>query len=248
MKIALLSLLLVSGLCQAQADVQLSYQGKPLPEIKLGDDARLATLLNDSRLPSDIYWRSAQITTPAHQVAIEQQRRALLNELGALETLWRQQGEEAWAESTRHLIRQLSALRLTGRLPIVLDPRQAQRSQADNPRLVGDYQLFIAPRRAQVMMLGLIHALPTLPLIPAQGVNEYWRRDALLPAADSAHVWLIQPTGDISQVPVAVWNKRLREPMAGASILIGFDPNTLPSRFQGINQRIAEIISNRVPE
>ncbi|WP_423856463.1 capsule biosynthesis GfcC family protein [Aeromonas veronii] len=40
-------------------------------------------------------------------------------------------------------------------------------------------------------------------------VMRCWR------GADSAHLLLIQPTGDIEMVPVAVWNKLHREPMAG---------------------------------
>ncbi|WP_423856462.1 capsule biosynthesis GfcC family protein [Aeromonas veronii] len=36
-------------------------------------------------------------------------------------------------------------------------------------------------------------------------------------------------------------------PWRGAALLVGFDLDLLPSSFTGINQRIAEIIANRVP-
>ncbi|WP_421201664.1 capsule biosynthesis GfcC D2 domain-containing protein [Aeromonas enteropelogenes] len=248
MKIAALSLLLLSGTCLADASVSLYYQGKQLPDLALADGARLDTLLRNSQLPPDIYWRSAQITTPERQYLAEQQQILLLNELADLEAAWRTDGEYQQADSARHLAQQLSKLTVTGRLPVVLDPDQALRAQADNPRLDGAYRLYIAPRQPQVAMFGLIAALPALPLVAGEGIDAYWRRDALLAGADSAHVLLIQPTGDIEQVPVAVWNKRHREPLAGAAMLVGFDADLLPAAFQGINQRIAEIIANRVPK
>lgn len=132
-------------------------------------------------------------------------------------------------------------------MPITLDPYQVLRSKTDNPRLDGQYQLYLASRASKIALFGLISALPNLPLEPI------WRRPilatkCLATGADTAYVWLIQPTGNIEKVPVAVWNKLHREPMHGATLLVGFDESQLPTRFEGINRRIAEIIANKVPE
>ncbi|WP_321150395.1 capsule biosynthesis GfcC family protein [Aeromonas jandaei] len=247
MKKLTLSLLLLSGTCLADTSVSIYYQGRPQDPITLSEGARLDALLRNKLLPSPIYWRSAQITTPARQREFELKQAAVIRELDSLASIWRSEGEARRASSAARLAHQLEGITVTGRLPVIVDPDNAQRTPQDNPRLEGNYRLFVAARQPQVAMFGLMEALPTLPLKPGAGVDEYWKRDALLEGADSAHLLLIQPTGDIEMVPVAVWNKLHREPMAGAALLVGFDPDLLPSSFTGINQRIAEIIANRVP-
>lgn len=247
MKTLTLSLLLLSGACLADTSISIYYQGRLQDPITLSEGARLDALLRNKLLPSPIYWRSAQITTPTRQHECELKQAAVIRELGRLESAWRSEGEAELASSAARLARQLEGMTVTGRLPVMVDPDNAQRSPQENPRLEGNYRLFVAARQSQVAMFGLMEALPTLPLIPGAGVDKYWKRDALLEGADSAHFVLIQPTGDIEMVPVAIWNKLHREPMAGAALLVGFDPDLLPSSFSGLNQRIAEIIANRVP-
>ncbi|HHQ4546971.1 TPA: capsule biosynthesis GfcC family protein [Aeromonas veronii] len=242
-----LSLLLLCGACFADTSVSIYYQGRLVDPVTLGEGARLDALLNNAQLPSPIYWRSAQMTTPARQQACERKQAALIHELTQLAAVWQRAGEASRAAAALRVARQLEGLTVTGRLPVRVDPDNALRSVQDNPRLEGSYRLFVAARQPQVALFGLMQALPVLPLIPGAGVDEYWQRDALLEGADPAHLLLIQPTGEIELVPVAVWNKRHREPMAGAALLVGFDPDLLPASFTGINQRIAEIIANRVP-
>lgn len=248
MKIATLSLLLFSSVCMADANVSLYFNGNQQQNLILSSDARLDTLLQSSHIPENVYWRSAQIATPEQHKVIMQRQSALLSELQTIETLWRNEGKQKNADSTAKLYQQIAKLHLSGRLPITIDPYQVLRSKADNPRLDGQYQLYLASRASKIALFGLISALPNLPLEPGFGVDQYWQRSALQPGADTAHVWLIQPTGNIEKVPVAVWNKLHREPMPGATLLVGFDESQLPTRFEGINQRIAEIIANKVPE
>ncbi|MGL5345678.1 MAG: capsule biosynthesis GfcC D2 domain-containing protein [Plesiomonas sp.] len=232
----------------ADANISLYFNGNQQQHFILNTDARLDTLLKNSQIPQNIYWRSAQIATPEQYKVIIQQQSILLSELQAIETWWRNEGESKNADSAAKVYQQIAQLQLSGRLPITLDPYQIQRSTADNPRLEGQYQLYLAPRPSQIVLLGLIQALPTLSIEPGLSIDQYWQRNALQPSADTAHVWLIQPTGHIEQVPVAVWNKLEREPMPGATLLVGFDEGLLPTRFEGINRRIAEIITNKVPK
>lgn len=247
MKTLILPLLLLSGACLADASVSVYYHGRLMQTLKLGEGARLDELLRDPQLPSAIYWRRAQITTPDHQQQFARQQAAVIQQLTQLEGVWRADQQDALADSAARLAQQLAGLHVTGRLPLEVDPDTALRSQQDNPRLAGHYQLYLAARQPEVAMFGLMAALPSLPLVAGAGVDQYWQPAALLAGADPAHLYVIQPTGAIERVPVAIWNKLHREPMAGAALLVGFDPDRLPSSFIGINQRIAEILANRVP-
>ncbi|MGL4507093.1 MAG: capsule biosynthesis GfcC D2 domain-containing protein, partial [Aeromonas sobria] len=134
MKKLTLSLLLLSGACFAETSVSIYYQGRLQAPIILSEGARLDALLRNKLLPSPIYWRSAQITTPTRQHECELKQAAVIRELGRLESAWRSEGEAELASSAARLARQLEGMTVTGRLPVMVDPDNAQRSQQENPR------------------------------------------------------------------------------------------------------------------
>lgn len=239
----------VATIEMSNVNVNVIYQHHPTVSIELPHGTRLAELLFDSRLPENIYWRSAQISNKAYQDKILADKNILLSDLKALQVQWMLDGDKgSWVQSSQQLLLELDRLDVTGRLSISLDPA-VNRAQSDkNPLLVGNYTLFVAPRSQSIYFMGLINGQALQPIREGAGLADYWKSYSLLAGADLAQAYLIQPSADIIQVPVASWNKLHREPMAGATLFVGFDKEILPAKYKNINNRIANLIANRIPE
>ena len=216
--------------------------------ISLSDSQRLEQLLNAPGLPGDVYWPAAIISPPAQDESAQQAKEQLLSDLKALQVLWMRAHQGGLVQATQQLLRELDQLDVAGRIDIKLDPDLSRVEPANNPRLSGDYSLYLSRRPSSLYLLGLINSRRSMPHEPAKGLAEYWQGHSLLPGANPGEVYLIQPDGRVQLSPVAVWNEYHIEPMPGATLFAGFDPALLPAQFKNINLRIADMIANRIPE
>jgi len=233
----------------AQADINVVFERHSTANIELPDGARLADLLFNSRLPDDIYWRTAQIANPRTMTAIQATKEQLLKDLKSLQIFWMRVGDQgALIQSTQQLLQELDKIPVSGRLPVVLDPAKTRVDPDGNPLLQGHYTLFVTSRPDFIYFVGLINGRSKQPLQSGAGLADYWLGYHLLAGAEQSEAFLIQPDGIISRVPVANWNKQHREPMAGATLFVGFAPKVLPAQYKDINIRIANLLANRVPE
>lgn len=233
----------------AQADVTVIFERHATAKIELHDGARLADLLFNIQLPKDIYWRTAQIANEKTITAFQATKEQLLKDLKALQVFWMREGDKgALIQSTQQLLQELDKIPVSGRLSIALDPAKSRIDPHGNPLLKGQYTLFLASRPDFIYFVGLINGRSKQPLQPGASLASYWHDYSLLAGAAQHEAFLIQPDGSISRVPVANWNKLHREPMAGATLFVGFDPQILPEQYKDINIRIANLIANRVPE
>lgn len=233
----------------AQADVNVIFERHATTNIELHDGARLADLLFNIQLPKDIYWRTAQIANENTITAFQATKEQLLKDLKALQVFWMREGDKgALIQSTQQLLQELDKIPVSGRLSIALDPAKSRIDPHGNPLLKGQYTLFLASRPDFIYFVGLINGRSKQHLQPGASLASYWHDYSLLAGAAQHEAFLIQPDGSISRVPVANWNKLHREPMAGATLFVGFDPQILPEQYKDINIRIANLIANRVPE
>ncbi|WP_323903682.1 capsule biosynthesis GfcC family protein [Aeromonas hydrophila] len=240
---------LVSFYSLAQSDIDVVYERHSITKVEVHDGARLTDLLFNTKLPNDIYWRSAQIANPQAMAAIQVAKETLLKDLKSLQVFWMRGGDQgALIQSTQQLLQELDRIPVSGRLPVLLDPAKSRVDPAGNPLLKGNYTLFVAPRPGFIYFVGLINGRSKQPLQAGASLADYWQGYSLLAGADPSEVILIQPDGTISRVPVANWNQLHREPMAGATLLVGFDSDVLPEKYRDINIRIANLLANRVPE
>lgn len=240
---------LVPFLAFSQTDIDVVFERHSTASIELHDGARLADLLFNARLSKDIYWRTAQIANANTMAKIRTTKETLLKDLKALQVFWMKGGDQgALIQSTQQLLRELDKIPVSGRLPVVLDPARARVDPNGNPLLEGHYTLFISSRPDFIYFVGLINGRSKQSLQSGAGLADYWTGYSLLAGAEQSEAFLIQPDGTIRHVPVANWNKLHREPMAGATLFIGFDPKVLPEQYGDINVRIANLLSNRVPE
>ncbi|MGL4894514.1 MAG: capsule biosynthesis GfcC family protein, partial [Shewanella sp.] len=230
-------------------NISLVYARQEGATVTLPAGAHLADLLFDPRLPQPIDWRSAQISDPQRQARMQAEKASLLQDLKLLQVRWMRGGDKgALVQSAQQLLQEIDRIAVSGRVPVALDPVMNRSKPGHNPLLVGAYTLYLAPRSPHLYFTGLINGPARQPLRAVAGLADYWQDYALLAGADLAHAWLIQPTGEIMPVPVAAFNALHREPMAGATLFVGFDPALLPAEYQHINDRIANLIANRIPE
>ncbi|WP_265468224.1 capsule biosynthesis GfcC family protein [Aeromonas salmonicida] len=233
----------------AQADVDVIFERHSTVKIEFHDGARLTDLLFNAQLPNDIYWRAAQIANSKTMTAIQATKETLLKDLKSLQVFWMRGGDQgALIQSTQQLLQELDRISVSGRLSIVLDPATSRIDPNGNPLLKGQYTLFVASRPDFIYFVGLINGRSKQPLQSGASLASYWQDYRLLTGAAQNEAFLIQPDGSISRVPVASWNKLHREPMAGATLFVGFDPQLLPEQYRDINVRIANLLANRVPE
>ncbi|ATL93178.1 hypothetical protein CK911_10400 [Aeromonas sp. CU5] len=233
----------------AQADVDVIFERHSTVKIEFHDGARLADLLFNVKLPKDIYWRTAQIANEKTITAFQTTKENLLKDLKALQVFWMREGDKgALIQSTQQLLQELDKVPVSGRLSIALDPAKSRIDPNGNPLLKGQYTLFVASRPDFIYFVGLINGRSKQPLQSGASLASYWQDYHLLAGAAQNEAFLIQPDGSISRVPVANWNKLHREPMAGATLFVGFDPQLLPEQYRDINIRITNLLANRVPE
>lgn len=216
--------------------------------ISLSDSQRLEQLLNNSQLPDHIYWPAAIISSPAEERVVQQAKELLLSDVKSLQVIWMREHQGGLVQTTQQLLRELDQLDVTGRIDIKLDPDLSRIEPDNNPRLSGNYSLYVSPRPSRLYLMGLINSRKALPHEHGKGLAEYWQGHSLLAGANPGEVYLIQPDGSTQLSPVAVWNEYHIEPMPGATLFAGFDPELLPAKFKNINLRIAEMIANRIPE
>ncbi|TNJ25246.1 hypothetical protein CF111_04535 [Aeromonas sobria] len=233
----------------AQADVDVFFERHSTAKIEFHDGARLADMLFNVQLPGDIYWRTAQIANEKTITAFQATKEQLLKDLKALQVFWMREGDKGvLIQSTQQLLQELDKIPVSGRLSIALDPAKSRIDPHCNPLLKGHYTLFVASRPDYIYFVGLINGRSKQPLQPGASLASYWQDYRLLAGSAQHEAFLIQPDGSIGRVPVTNWNKLHREPMAGATLFVGFDPQILPEQYKDINIRIANLIANRVPE
>ena len=241
-------IIVFSSFSHASVNVSLFENGTATGSLALPDSSRLSDLLHDERLPPDIYWRSAQLTNMERMNASEAERKSLVSELISLKESWNSVQRMDLAASTQKLIDDLSRGSVSGHFNLEIDPDLSRIDKASNPLLKGDYILFFSARKPYLNLIGLTESSNQQGLYPGVGIHEYWQGYHLLPGADPAFIYMIQPTGKVDVVPVAIWNRLHREPMAGATLFIGFDPDILPPDHKSINARIAKLMTNRIPQ
>ena len=198
---------------------------------------------------NDIYWRTAQIANEKTIAEFQATKEKLLKDLKALQVFWMRDGDKgALIQSTQQLLQELDRIHISGRLPVLLDPAKTRVDPEANPLLKGNYTLFVALRPDFIYFVGLINGRSKQPLQSGASLADYWQGYSLLAGAEPSEAFLIQPDSTISRVPVANWNQLHREPMAGATLFVGLNPDVLPEQYRDINIRIASLLANRVPE
>lgn len=240
--IASLLLCLTSSLATAAGTVQVYSAPGAQPKTLSGAE-HLIDLVGQPQLANS-WWPGAVISERQATAVAQQQHQALLARLAAMAR--EESGDDSAAINA--LRQQLTAINVTGRQFINLDPDTVRVSNSGNPRLQGEYSLWAGPRPDSVTIFGLVSRPGTLPFTPGRDVASYLDGVNLLSGADRSYAWVIYPDGRTQKVPVAYWNHRHVELMPGSTIVVGFADSLWSQTPDELNADIVRSLTQRVPE
>ncbi|MEL4870283.1 capsule biosynthesis GfcC D2 domain-containing protein [Pantoea agglomerans] len=203
----------------------------------------LLDLVGQPRLANG-WWPGAVIAERQKTAEAEQQHKALLARLTGL--VEQEEGDDAAAINS--VRQQVQSLKITGRLPVNLDPDDVRVSENGNPALEGEYTLWLPAQPSTITVFGLISHPGKKPFTPGRDVASYLDEQSLLSGADNSYAWVVYPDGHTQKAPVAYWNKRHIEPMPGSIIFVGFADHFWTKAYDGLNADILRSLIQRIPE
>ena len=233
---ALLLMTSISSMAQGVV-VELSSQNIAL---KYDAPVRLEQVLLDVRkhVDSPIYELASNLSLK-HQTV--EQKNLFDKTVNDLKTLAKSQPESG-ADS---VLAQLKGSKFYSRFFISLDLDVVQTQTKQNPQLQGEYQLHLIPRPDTITLFGLLQNQTELPFIAHATLDEYLdkNKSALLSNANPSLAYVIQPDGEVQEVPYDYWNYTPSYFSPGAIVFIAFD--SLPNQYQHLNAAIIELLRNK---
>jgi len=161
---------------------------------------------------------------------------------------WRADSSGDRAVAIDEVLRQLGEINVTGRQFTPLDPDWIRLHPADNRRLEGQYDLYLAAPSNTVLVLGALSGAGKVTWQPGQSVRQYLANHELLSGAEHNFATVISPSGTTQQVPVAYWNHRHAEVEPGSIIWLGFSSWSLPGTYDDLNSRMLTVLTHRIPD
>jgi len=225
----------------AQVTVHAPHNGG---QAELSQVANLSQLVTLPPLQVNTNWRSTFIAERGATAVARQQYQQTLGALRA----WRADSSGDRAAAIDEVIRQLSAIKVTGRQFTPLDPDWIRLHPADNRRLEGSYDLWLQAPSDSVLLLGALSGAGKVSWQPGKSVRDYLEGHPSLSGAERNFVTVIAPSGATQQVPVAYWNHRHAEVEPGSVIWLGFSSWSLPGRYEDLNDRLLSVLTHRIPD
>lgn len=238
--------LLINGAI-ADSRITVSYPGKA--SFTLENVPTLEDLVaNNPALPSDIWWQGAAIAERSATQIQQQKKQQLIARLAQLSSLLRREDNASLAATVDTLRSQIAELNIIGRQFVQLDPDWLQLRPDLNHRLVGEYQLFLAPAPHGVKVLGALAPNGKRDYLPGKDVSEYLDGLKPLEGAEKSYAWIITPQGEARSVPIAYWDRQHNELTPGDVLFLGFAVSALPEDYEDINQQIISLLTHRIPD
>lgn len=241
--LSLLAGLILAGNSAAWAAGQVTVHAAQ-GSATLDNVQNLAQLVTQPALIDGVWWRGAVIAERGASAVAQRQQQQTLTDLRA----WQAQSSGERATAIGEVLRQLSAVSVTGRQFVSLDPDWIRLHPDANRRLEGSYDLWLTPQPDSVWLMGALHGAGKVSWQPGQTVRGYLKGHAYLSGAENSYVTVISPSGETQRVPVAYWNHRHVEVAPGSTIWLGFSSWSLPGGYEDLNPRMISVLTHRVPE
>lgn len=142
-------------------------------------------------------------------------------------------------EYLQTIIQQLKQNDYGHRLILNLDLDAVRLTPSLNPKLPGNYQLYLTQRPQTIRILGITPA--SFEFVARQSLSDYLSLITEMPIKYFDRIWLIEPNGTYQNYGVAYWNDQHRYPLPGSLLWLGFASSD-PQLIQ-LEQDIAHLLS-----
>ncbi|MBL4833207.1 MAG: capsule biosynthesis GfcC family protein [Pseudomonas sp.] len=181
------------------------------------------------------------------QSAIEPQVRlkaGIIFELGVNAVHAKATGNDGLLELAERMNALVAPLPVTGRVVAEMNPL-AQLLLENNDLLEDGDRLLYPLRAGQVQIVGAVEHNCTLPHAPNKQPVDYLDSCQKHEMADPSFVYVIQPDGSYSQVPVAAWNTRPANVATGATIYVPLRRKILSHETAGLDADMAAFLATQ---
>ncbi len=227
----------------ADSQVTVYYPGTT-ETAQVSHAQNLAQLLASPALNNRSWWPGTVIAEKQATAVAEQQYQQTLTRLKA----WAAEEEGDQAAAINQVIRQLTALNVTGRQFTSLDPDWVRLRPQANRRLEGEYRVYTVQQPSTVTVMGAIAGAGKTSWQPGRDTRDYLDGHQRLAGAERNIAVVIAPDGDVKEAPVAYWNHRHTEAAPGSILYIGFSAWALPEQYEDLNQQIISVLTHRIPD
>ena len=211
---------------------------------------RLETLLQQIQLHTKIglYPTGSILSNDDYQDDINKVKQATLEQLNqfSLSSPLFSKQETPYKKEADTLSHQLDSFSFVSRLFIPLDYDLIRIKKENNPKLTGNYSLYIALRPNTITVLGAIDSsLPvTISYQENKSVDDYLIHISTTNNANTSQIYVIQPDGEVQIATNNYWQHNTTSIAPGATVFIGF--SDLPNQFSTLNDDIVELLRNKV--
>ncbi|QGU89281.1 capsule biosynthesis GfcC D2 domain-containing protein [Erwinia sorbitola] len=232
---------------QADARVNIFYPGQAQPVVISGA-TNLAQLVTSPVLMQKTWWPGTVIGEKlATAVAVRQQQQLLVR-LQAWRDELKNDNDGEQAAVVENVRQQIAGLKVTGRQIVNLDPDWVRLRPQANRTLEGEYSLYTLEKPTSITLAGAVEKSGKTPWAAGRSVVEYLDAHPRMEGGERNIAQVISPGGEVTEVPVAYWNRRHYEPQPGSILFVGFSSWTLPSAYADLNQQIVSVLTHRIPD
>lgn len=217
----------------ANQDVALSFTQPP----RLAE-AVLTVTQTQQRSLDDVYWPAAGL------YRMESQQAQAISDLQPIrDQIAVHTGERRQQWQT--LYQALSKMVVGERVAGPIDPDITRITPDTNPALDGNWHLQLPKRPTKVTVLGAVSEPGSYPWNARQAASDYIQQ-AKTPTLGVSQVWVLSPTGERTQYPVAYWNHQHRDILPGSVIYIPLPSKTIKGQAIAPNQHVLTFLQNRL--
>ncbi|MEZ9850159.1 hypothetical protein FCV82_01245 [Vibrio breoganii] len=175
------------------------------------------------------------------------------NIFGQLEQRASKPNNESLNQSSQAILDQLKQFTYLRRLPYRLDADWARSQIATDPVLAFQnknaglrFRLLQSKRPTQIRLMGAIEKPTLMPFKPHWKLSDYIENHHvnLLSGAQKSLAFVIQPDGEMTQLPYGWWNGKEVYFAPGATIFIGL--RSLAWENEELNLKIVELLTHKV--
>lgn len=229
-----------------QSKISFEAQGqfaKPGNQI-VESGTRISAGILQASPSADAYLLGAQLL---RRSSLQQQRRLKAGLLHDLHTLQRMSDVDgALVSFAAGLAQWLEQLPVTGRILLPLDPRRLELDPLVNAPLEADDRLVFPVRPDHISVVGAVNANCTFPHASLEDADHAAVRCGKTQLADRDWLFLIQPDGQVEEVPVALWNKDAAHALApGAIIYVPIGSRALKQLDPDFNREFAQFLATQ---